>query len=66
MKIHPTDVSTSASSEAAATWCESSRAAVCVRVAITDEVRQGLVSLPHGFGMFEGNATDTMCQRSGD
>jgi anaerobic selenocysteine-containing dehydrogenase len=34
-------------------WCESPRAAVCVRVAVTDEVRPGLVSLPHGFGMFE-------------
>ncbi len=33
--------------------CESSRGAVEARVEITDEVRPGVASLPHGYGMEE-------------
>jgi anaerobic selenocysteine-containing dehydrogenase len=60
MKVHPDDAQRLGLEEGGRAWCESSRAAVCVRVTITDEVRPGLVSLPHGFGMFEGDATSTM------
>jgi anaerobic selenocysteine-containing dehydrogenase len=54
LKVHPEDARRLELLDGGLSWCESSRAAVCARVAVTDEVRAGLVSLPHGFGMFEG------------
>ena len=54
LKVHPEDARRLELLDGGRAWCESPRAAVCVRVAITEEVRPGLVSLPHGFGMFEG------------
>ncbi len=57
LKIHPTDAQRLSLEDGGRAWCESPRAAVCVRVAIIDDVPPGLVSLPHGFGMFDGDAT---------
>jgi anaerobic selenocysteine-containing dehydrogenase len=54
LKVHPLDADRLGLRDGERAWCESRRAAVCARVAITDEVRPGLISLPHGFGMFEG------------
>jgi anaerobic selenocysteine-containing dehydrogenase len=54
LKVHPEDAGRLGLEDGGRAWCESPRAAVCVRVSVTDEVRPGLVSLPHGFGMFEG------------
>ncbi|MEO1083003.1 MAG: molybdopterin-dependent oxidoreductase [Acidobacteriota bacterium] len=34
--------------------CESSRGSLRVRVEITDELKPGVVSMPHGYGMVEG------------
>jgi anaerobic selenocysteine-containing dehydrogenase len=55
LKVHPQDAERLGLEEGGRAWCESPRAAVCARVAITDEVPVGLVSLPHGYGMYEGN-----------
>ena len=56
LKVHPEDAGRLGLQDGGRAWCESPRAAVCARVSVTDEVRPGLVSLPHGFGMFEGFA----------
>jgi anaerobic selenocysteine-containing dehydrogenase len=53
LKVHPEDARRLDLLDGGLAWCESPRAAVCVRVAVNEEVRPGLVSLPHGFGMFE-------------
>jgi anaerobic selenocysteine-containing dehydrogenase len=54
LKVHPEDAGRLGLRDGGRAWCESPRAAVCALVSVTDEVRPGLVSLPHGFGMFEG------------
>lgn len=51
LKVHPRDAERFELVDDGLAWCESRRAAVCVRVSVDDEVRPGLVSLPHGFGM---------------
>ncbi|HEY4312191.1 MAG TPA: molybdopterin-dependent oxidoreductase [Pirellulales bacterium] len=58
LKVHSTDAARLELEDGGRAWCESSRSAVCVRVEVTDEVRPGLVSLPHGFGMYEGGPGD--------
>lgn len=58
LKIHPSDAADLGLDDGAEAWCETARGAVCVRVQITDEVRRGLVSLPHGYGMFDPQAAD--------
>jgi anaerobic selenocysteine-containing dehydrogenase len=58
LKVHPQDAERLGLHDGGRAWCESPRAAVCVRVAVTDEVRPDLVSLPHGFGMFTGPGGD--------
>jgi anaerobic selenocysteine-containing dehydrogenase len=54
LKVNPIDADRLGLRDGQRAWCESRRGAVCARVSVTDEVRQGLLSLPHGFGMFEG------------
>ncbi len=54
LKVHPEDAQRLGLEDGGRAWCETRRAAVCVDVSITDEVRPGFVSLPHGYGMFEG------------
>ncbi|MGD9723650.1 MAG: molybdopterin-dependent oxidoreductase [Pirellulales bacterium] len=54
LKVHPRDAERLGLEDGGQAWCESPRAAVCARVAVTEEVPPGLVSLPHGYGMFEG------------
>jgi anaerobic selenocysteine-containing dehydrogenase len=54
LKVHPEDAGRLGLRDGGRAWCESPRAGVCVRVLVTDDVCPGLVSLPHGFGMFEG------------
>ena len=54
LKVHPDDAARLGLEDGGRAWCESPRAAVCARVVITDESPAGFVSLPHGFGMFEG------------
>jgi len=58
LKVHPSDAERLQLVDGGRAWCESPRAAVCVRVAVTDEIRPGLVSLPHGFGMYEAAGND--------
>ncbi len=52
--MHSTDAMRLGLEDGGLAWVESRRAAVCARVNVTDDVRPGLVSLPHGYGMFEG------------
>ena len=54
LKVHPQDAERLGLADGCRAWCESPRASVCARVAVTDEIRPGLVSLPHGYGMYEG------------
>jgi anaerobic selenocysteine-containing dehydrogenase len=63
LKVHPLDAERLSLVDGGHAWCESRRAAVCARVMITDEIRPGLVSLPHGYGMFEEN--DPASSRNG-
>lgn len=66
LKVHPHDAQALDLEDGAAAWCETARGSVCVRVVVTDEVRPGLVSLPHGYGMFDPGAADARPQqRSG-
>jgi anaerobic selenocysteine-containing dehydrogenase len=62
LKIHSTDAAELGLHDGALAWCENDRGAVCVRVQVTDEIRPGVVSLPHGYGMFRDSAGD---ERSG-
>ena len=63
LKVHPQDASRLGLTDGGRAWCESPREALCVRVAIADEVRPGLVSLPHGYGMYAGK--ESSAPRSG-
>ncbi len=55
LRIHPRDAHALGLEEGQLVWCESSRAAVAASANLTDEVCPGMVSLPHGYGMFSGN-----------
>ncbi len=57
LKIHPDDAAELGLADGDAARVESRRGAVEVRVAVTGEVRRGLVSLPHGYGMVEGTGS---------
>lgn len=65
LKVHPQDAEALGLEDGGGAWCETARGSVCVRVQVTDEVRPGLVSLPHGYGMFDPAALKTPDQRSG-
>lgn len=53
LKIHPDDAAELGLADGDAARVESRRGTVEARVSLTDEVRRGLVSLPHGYGMLE-------------
>lgn len=56
LKINPADAGRLGLADGDEAHCESSRGAVEVRVSITDEVPEGVVSLPHGYGMADGDS----------
>jgi len=51
MKMHPEDAVALGLSDGDKAMCESRRGSVEVVIELTDEVRPGVVSLPHGYGM---------------
>jgi anaerobic selenocysteine-containing dehydrogenase len=51
LKVHPKDALRFGLSTGGRARCESKRGAVEVRVQVTDQVPEGLVTLPHGFGL---------------
>ncbi len=58
LKIHPEDALELGLADGDWAKVESPRGAVEARVSVTDEVRRGMVSLPHGYGMLERDAAD--------
>ncbi len=52
LKVHPSDAGEIGLEDGGSAWCESERGGVCVRVQVSDEVLPGVVSLPHGYGMY--------------
>jgi anaerobic selenocysteine-containing dehydrogenase len=62
LKVHPLDAAELDLRDGGLAWCESDRGAVCVRVLVTDEIRPGVVSLPHGYGMYREAGSE---ERSG-
>ncbi len=58
LKIHPEDAVELGLADGDLAKVESPRGAVEARVSVTDEVRRGMVSLPHGYGMLERDAAD--------
>jgi anaerobic selenocysteine-containing dehydrogenase len=62
LKMHPDDARELGIGDGDAAWCENDRGSLCVRVQVTDEIRRGVVSLPHGYGMFRDSESD---ERSG-
>lgn len=53
LKIHPEDAAAFGISDGGEVSVESKRAAIQVTAAVTDGIRVGFVSLPHGYGMIE-------------
>ncbi|HXG64258.1 MAG TPA: molybdopterin-dependent oxidoreductase [Blastocatellia bacterium] len=51
LKVHPEDALALGLSDGGWARCESKRGAVVVRVEVSESVRRGLVTLPHGYGM---------------
>jgi anaerobic selenocysteine-containing dehydrogenase len=51
LHIHPEDARGLGLAEGGLALCESARGTVTVRVHLTDAIRPGVVSLPHGYGM---------------
>ena len=51
LRIHPDDAARHGLADGAHALCESSRGAIEVRVELSDSLRPGLVTLPHGYGM---------------
>jgi anaerobic selenocysteine-containing dehydrogenase len=49
--IHPEDAAHLGLASGSRAVCESSRGSIDVRVELSDELRRGLVTLPHGYGM---------------
>ncbi len=58
LRVHPDDAAELGLVEGGLAKVETARGAIDAPVAITDEMRRGMVSLPHGYGMLE--------QKSGD
>jgi anaerobic selenocysteine-containing dehydrogenase len=58
LKIHPEDARRLGLGDGELAWCENDRGAICVRVQVTDEIRPGMVSLPHGYGMYRDDEGD--------
>jgi anaerobic selenocysteine-containing dehydrogenase len=51
LHIHPEDAQRFGLADGSLALCESSRAGIEVRVALTETLRPGVVTLPHGYGM---------------
>jgi len=51
LRLHPEDAAELGISDGEWVECRSKRSAVTVRVEITDTIRRGLVTLPHGYGL---------------
>jgi anaerobic selenocysteine-containing dehydrogenase len=64
LKLHPDDAVALGLSDGVWARCESKRGAVVVRVEVSDSVRRGQVTLPHGYGM-EHPGGDGKRQRTG-
>jgi anaerobic selenocysteine-containing dehydrogenase len=58
LKVHPDDARELDLQEGELAWCENDRGSICVRVQVTDNIRRGVVALPHGYGMFRDNGSD--------
>jgi anaerobic selenocysteine-containing dehydrogenase len=58
LKVHSFDARELDLADGDLAWCESDRGSVCVRVQVTDDIRPGVVSLPHGYGMFREANSD--------
>ncbi|MEP0920002.1 molybdopterin-dependent oxidoreductase [Leptolyngbya sp. DQ-M1] len=57
LHIHPSDAARFGLEEGTIATCESSRGSIQVRVQISDQLRPGVVSLPHGYGLDYPDAT---------
>ncbi len=51
LRIHPQDAARNDLSDGNQATCESESGSVTVRIEITDSMRPGMVSLPHGYGL---------------
>jgi anaerobic selenocysteine-containing dehydrogenase len=58
LKIHSADARELGLADGDRAWCENDRGSLCVRVQVTDEIRTGVVSLPHGYGMYRDSNSD--------
>ncbi len=58
LRIHPDDATELGLSDGDSARVESRRGAVDAHVEITDAMRRGMVSLPHGYGMIEGSGAE--------
>jgi anaerobic selenocysteine-containing dehydrogenase len=59
LKVNPADALRLGLVAGARASCESKRGSIAVRVAVTDSVPEGLVTLPHGFGLEHPGADGT-------
>jgi anaerobic selenocysteine-containing dehydrogenase len=57
LHMHPEDAAARGIGEGARALCESARGRIVVRVALTDTLPRGVVTLPHGYGMEVGGRT---------
>ncbi len=58
LKIHPEDAAQLGLGDGDGARIESRSGAIEARVLVTDEIRRGMVSLPHGYGMIEGDGAN--------
>jgi len=58
VRMNPADAERLGLTDGDAAVCESLRGTVSVQVEITDELRPGVVSMPHGYGMTENGETN--------
>ena len=62
MKIHPEDAAELGLADGGKAEVESARGVITVHVWVTDEIRLGMVSMPHGYGMLEEQEDGTISQ----
>jgi anaerobic selenocysteine-containing dehydrogenase len=62
LKVHSRDARELDLRDGELAWCENEQGSICVRVQITDELHPGVVSLPHGYGMYRAANSE---ERSG-
>lgn len=58
LKVHPHDAAEFGLQDGGLAWCENEMGSVGVRVQVTDEILPGVVSLPHGYGMYRDPASN--------